>query len=750
MNIWFRVDSGYIIGTGHIYRCINLASYFNNHNIYFISKKFTGNIINIIRYNYIAHEIIAPDSVMNNNTDTWLGEDFNIDADKTIEIIKNQKIDYFIIDQYAIDYKWLNKIRPYVNKLMVIDDLYNRKFECDILLNQQTNDKSLYYNLVPAYCKLLLGNKYSIIHKNILNYEPKTVSTCKRINIYMGGSDITNETEKIINVLIKLNLNITIDVIIGMTNSNMQHIINICENYNIKWYTNLTSDDIYKLFLYADLCIGALGMTTYERCILGIPSLTIMVADNQKYVVSKFAESNTIVNLGTIHDNYEKDLIEHIMIFYNYPNKLTIMSNNCKQMLSINDLKTFHDILNMTDNTDKLAINGGNPIRNTMLQYGKQTIDSSDINAVVQVLTTNTFLTTGPLVKQFEDKFSQYVGSKYSVAVSNGTAALHVACFAAGITKHDEVIVTTLSFSASANCILYCGGTPIFCDVEENTLNIDVSKIEPLITNRTKALIVVDFTGQSCDYSKILPLVKKYKLILIEDAAHALGCVMNMLPNNPKVGSVADLTTFSFHPVKHITTCEGGMVTTNNEIYYKRMMTFRTHGITKDYIERNKTSDHYYEQVCLGYNYRIPDILCALGINQLTKINEWIHKRKAIATYYDHEFKSVNNLLVPLEQKYDNSYHIYIIKLKLDNLKANRDTIFKALKAEGIGVNVHYIPIHLHPYYKNELKTYEGLCHIAEKVYKQIITLPIFPTMTYADMQDVVKAILKVVTYYKK
>jgi perosamine synthetase len=398
---------------------------------------------------------------------------------------------------------------------------------------------------------------------------------------------------------------------------------------------------------------------------------------------------------------------------------------------------------------NKLAINGGTPVRTTLLQYGKQTIDNSDKMAVLDVLDENKYLTQGPLVEKFEDKVKEYCGAKYAVAVNSGTAALHLAVDALNLKSTDEIIVTCISFVASSNAILYCGVKPVFCDVEEGTLNIDPNKIEKLITNNTKAIMVVDFAGQPCNYHKIKEITQKYNLKLIEDAAHSIGCTVTQCPKNTRVGSFADLTTFSFHPVKNITTCEGGMVVTNNEEFYNKMMVFRTHGITKDYKQREDTASHYYEMISLGYNYRICDLLCALGINQLKRLDEWIVKRQNIAKIYDKAFEEISDFILPLTQTYSSANHIYIIKLNLENLSVDRDTIFKALKAEGIGVNVHYLPIHLHPYYKENLKTSEGMLPVAEKVYKQIITLPIFPTLTDIEIDQVIKAVKKVISFYK-
>uniref|UniRef100_A0A6C0E4Q9 DegT/DnrJ/EryC1/StrS aminotransferase family protein n=1 Tax=viral metagenome TaxID=1070528 RepID=A0A6C0E4Q9_9ZZZZ len=400
-------------------------------------------------------------------------------------------------------------------------------------------------------------------------------------------------------------------------------------------------------------------------------------------------------------------------------------------------------------NNELLAIKGGLPTRKDILQYGFQTLDESDINAVIEVLRENKYLTAGPRVNVFEDKVKEYCNCKHACAVNSGTAALHMAVACLNLKPTDEVIVTCLSFVASANAIVYCNAIPVFCDIESDTMNIDSQKIEKLITTNTKAIICVDFAGQACNFKEISKICKKYNLYLIEDAAHSMGGYIDE-ENNTKIGAFADLTTFSFHPVKNITTCEGGMVLTNNDELFERMKNFGKHGITRDFKSRESTITHYYEMTDIGYNYRIPDLLCAMGINQLTKLDSFIEKRKKIASIYDREFLSYSDLFTGLTEKYTSVYHIYVIKLKLDNLTCDRDEVFKALKHEGIGVNVHYMPIHLHPYYINKFNTFVGMCPVAENIYKEIITLPIFPLMTIEDINDVIRAVKKVILYYKK
>lgn len=394
-----------------------------------------------------------------------------------------------------------------------------------------------------------------------------------------------------------------------------------------------------------------------------------------------------------------------------------------------------------------LAINGGIPVRNTFLPYGQQWIDDEDIKEVVKVLKSD-YLTTGPKVAEFESKIAQYVGSKYAVAVSNGTAALHAACFAAGINEGDEVITTSLTFVASANCILYQGAKPIFADIDPNTYNIDPNDIERKITEKTKAIIPVDFTGQPVDVDRIKDIAKKYGLIVIEDAAHALGAEYK----GNKIGSLADMTAFSFHPVKHITTGEGGMITTNDEELYNRLVLFRSHGITRDAnrLANKNEGSWYYEQLELGYNYRITDIQCALGISQLNKLNKFIQRRKEIVQKYNNYLKDIDGVILPYQATYaKSSWHLYVIQLELEKFKVGRKIIFEALRAENIGVNVHYIPVYYHPYYQR-LGYKKGLCPKAEKFYERALTLPLYPKMEEKDIEDVVAALEKVLNYYRR
>lgn len=369
-----------------------------------------------------------------------------------------------------------------------------------------------------------------------------------------------------------------------------------------------------------------------------------------------------------------------------------------------------------------------------MIPYGKQTIDQDDIQAVVDVLKSD-FLTTGPKIAEFEQTVADYVGAKYAVAISNGTSALHAACFAAGIGPGDEVITTPLTFAASANCVLYCGGTPVFADVDPKTYNIDPEDIRRKITDRTKAIIAVHLAGQPCDMDAIHSIAHEYGLIVIEDGAHALGSVYK----GKKVGSLSDMTTFSFHPVKPITTGEGGMIVTDNEEFYKKMALFRSHGITRDdsMMTRND-GPWFYQQFDLGYNYRITDIQCALGCSQMKKLDRFLARRKEIVARYNEAFADCDNIITPYQlSDTESGWHLYIVQVK----NCDRRQVFEAMREKGIGVNVHYIPVYMHPYYKEH--GYENVhCANAEEIYSHIISLPLYPGLT-SEQQDYVIDTLK-------
>ena len=391
------------------------------------------------------------------------------------------------------------------------------------------------------------------------------------------------------------------------------------------------------------------------------------------------------------------------------------------------------------------AIAGGKPIRNVLIPYGKQYIDEDDIDAVKEVL-LSPYLTTGPKVEEFEKKLCELTGAKYAVAVSNGTAALHAACNAADICEGDEVITTPITFAASANCILYCRGIPIFADIDPDTWNIDPHKIEEKITPKTKAVIAVDFTGQAVRINEIKNICKKNNLVFIEDAAHSIGTKYNGIP----IGAHADMTTFSFHPVKTITCGEGGAILTNEEEYYNKMILFRSHGITRDKKLLSQIPfDGYNEQIDLGYNYRMTDIQAALGVSQLNKLERFSKRRKDIALKYNEAFNRIPELRIQEEiEESDTTRHLYIIRINANKLRVNRDQIYKALNAENVGLQVHYMPVYLHPYYQ-KLGYSRGLCPNAESLYEEIITIPLYYSLSDEDVNTIIDAVRKVVNYYR-
>jgi len=393
----------------------------------------------------------------------------------------------------------------------------------------------------------------------------------------------------------------------------------------------------------------------------------------------------------------------------------------------------------------KLAIDGGTPVRETRLPYGRQWLDEDDIAAAVEVLRSD-WLTTGPRVAEFEQSFADFVEAEEAVAVSNGTAALHAAMYAIGIGPGDEVIVPPMTFAASANCIVYQGGTPVFADVESDTLLLNPAQVEAKITPRTKAILAVDYTGQPCDYDALRAIADRHGLTLVADACHALGGSYKGRP----VGSLADLSTFSFHPVKHITTGEGGMIATGDPGLAQRMRVFRNHGITSDHRQREAAGSWFYEMVGLGYNYRLTDFQCALGQAQLKKLLAWVARRRVIAVRYTAAFSDMPEIEPPtVPSDREPAWHLYVIRLNLERLRVGRAEVFKALRAENIGVNVHYIPIPWHPYYQ-ELGYTKGRWPVAESAYERVISLPIFPAMSDQDVEDVIQAMTKVVRAYTR
>ena len=396
----------------------------------------------------------------------------------------------------------------------------------------------------------------------------------------------------------------------------------------------------------------------------------------------------------------------------------------------------------------KIAALGGEPVRNEKLYYGCQWIDADDIRAVSDVLSSQ-LITCGPKVNELETKLCEITGAKHAVVCSSGTAALHCACIAAGVNSGDEVITTPITFAASANCVLYCGGTPVFADINPYTYNIDPTSIRSKITDNTKAIIAVDYTGQVVEADIIRDICNEHGLVFIEDAAHSIGSTYK----GKQVGSLADMTTFSFHPVKTVTSGEGGAILTDDDELYKKLMQAHAHGIVRDVADMEDAPHEgmwYYEQLSLGYNYRMTDFQAALLLSQLNKLERFKKRRQEIVERYNEEFSHIPELIIQREIKEsDSCRHLYILRLDLDKLRCNRRVFFDGLSAEGIQPQVHYVPVYWFPYYKH-LGYKTGLCPIAEDIYKGIMSIPLFPRMTDGDVEDVINAVKKLIDYYRK
>jgi len=391
-----------------------------------------------------------------------------------------------------------------------------------------------------------------------------------------------------------------------------------------------------------------------------------------------------------------------------------------------------------------LAIEGGAPVRRSLLPYGHQKIEEEDIRAVTEVLRSE-WITTGPKVAEFEGALAAQVGAKHAVSFSSGTAALHGAVSAAGLGPDDEAVTTPMTFCATANCVFYAGARPVFADVSPDTLNLDPAEAARRVTPKTKALIAVDYAGHPADLDALRALASRKNLVFIEDACHALGARYKEHP----VGGIADMTVFSFHPVKHITTGEGGMVATNDENLACRLRGFRNHGIAGDVRERQLQGQWHYDMTDLGFNYRLPDVACALGLSQLRRLDDNLARRREIARQYIAAFCGLPGLRTP-EVRPDAlpAWHLYPIRVEAGKFKTDRAGFFSALRAEGIGVNVHYIPVHFHSYYRDHLGYKAGEFPVAEAAYDQLISLPLFHGMEPQDVADVIEAVRKVASHF--
>jgi perosamine synthetase len=386
-----------------------------------------------------------------------------------------------------------------------------------------------------------------------------------------------------------------------------------------------------------------------------------------------------------------------------------------------------------------LAINGGEPVRKDVLPYGHQVIDEDDIAAVVQVMRSD-WITCGPVVQQFEETFAAKVGAQFAVTFTSGTAALHAAAAAAGLGPGDEAITSPMTFCATANSILFTGATPVFADVAEDTLNLDPGKVEARISPRTKAIFAVDFAGHPAELDVLATLAETRGLTLIEDAAHSLGATFH----GRSVGSISHMTVFSFHPVKHITTGEGGMVTTDNPELASRLRQFRNHGITSDVRQRLAARKWQYDMASLGFNYRLPDLNCALGLSQLRRLDGNIKRRREIAGRYHSALQKAECRLPVTRSGVEHAWHLYPVQILPGSSNRNRDGVLDALRAEGIGANVHYMPVHLHSYYREHLNGRAGQYPVAESAFECLLSLPMWHGMSDADVDDSVAALLKV------
>lgn len=391
-----------------------------------------------------------------------------------------------------------------------------------------------------------------------------------------------------------------------------------------------------------------------------------------------------------------------------------------------------------------LALYGGSPVRTSLLPYGRHCIREEDLEAVSRVLRSG-WLTQGPALEEFEEAFAEAVGARFAIGFSSGTAALHGAVVAAEIEDGDEAITTPLTFCASANCILYARGNPLFADIREDTLTIDPDRIAEKIGPRTRAIIPVDYAGLPADLDRIRAIAERHALVVIEDASHALGARFD----GKRVGSLSTLTTFSLHPVKHVAAGEGGVVTTEDPLLAARLRRFRSHGVDRDLRARSAEGRWSYDMVELGYNYRLSDIAAALAHSQLGRLQEGLERRAEIADRYDRELAELPGLRVPPRREGSASaWHLYPLRVDEAVLGAPRDRVIAALRAEGIGASLHYRPVHLHRFYRQRFGYRPGSFPISERESDKLVTIPLYPAMSDGDVDDVVDAVSKVVRFF--
>jgi len=397
--------------------------------------------------------------------------------------------------------------------------------------------------------------------------------------------------------------------------------------------------------------------------------------------------------------------------------------------------------------SERLALDGGSPSRETWLPFHKPRIEEDEIAEVVDTLRGG-WLTTGPRAKRFETEFAEYVGAKYAVAVNSATAAMHLALDAIGLRPEDEVIVPAYTFTATAEGVMYFGAKPVIVDVEPQTMTIDPAAVEAAITERTKAIMPVDLAGVPCDYEPLIEHARRNDLVVIGDSAHAIPTTYK----GQMIGTVADITAFSFYVTKPLATGEGGMLVTDNQEWAERAQVMSLHGMSRDAWKRHTSEGSwFYEVVAPGYKYNLTDVAAALGLRQLAKQDRFMAERLTIVEQYHAAFREIPEVEVPSEQAYgESSWHLYMLKLNLDRLTVDRAEVIKALNAENIGTSVHFIPLHLHPSYRERFGFTPESFPVAYQEYRRVISLPIFPGMTDQDVDDVIGAVRKVVSHYRR